>query len=88
MASWRGEAVFCVAWGAMPTPSSQAQVDDDRRVIAGLFTLTGFDVDGAGIALGGQCGAEQDVVDAQAHLAAEGHVAVIPPGVAAFGLIK
>ncbi len=40
----------------------------------------------AGAAL--QCGAGEDVVDAQSHVAAERHHAVIPPGVVFFRLLE
>ena len=55
-------------------------------MVAGAVVFAGGFVDVAGGDVGEQGGAGEDVVDAHAEVAAEGEVAVVPPGVAFFGL--
>src|SRR6218665_1623304 len=69
-------------------PPLLAQFDDHRRMVAGPFVLARELVDHAGAHQGLQRRADQDVVDAQALVLAEGQVAVVPPAPALRRLLE
>ena len=69
-------------------PASAAQFHDHRRVVAGPLVLARQLVDDAGRDLRLQRLADQDVVDAQPLVLAEGQVAVVPPAPALRRLLE
>ena len=64
----------------------RAQGDDYWGVVAGALVFAGGFVDVAGADVGQQGGAGKDVINSHTEVAAKGKVAVVPPGVAFFGL--
>ena len=60
-------------------PRLVGEICADWRVIRGTFVAAWFKIHRAGVTAGGECLADEDVINAHAHLAFERIHAVIPP---------